>query len=295
MPYPNFSQESFASHDLASPEDGDITSTEYEDKCIGTSTADLASAMAVDRPDDVAGTRVPSSRMSQACSQASIDRELAMLNQEMKNIQMECQSLVQKHNNSSKVKLLSLRYLGYVAFGLKFPIQQMSKSTHNYVNLPPVLSHGNKPSSSSKSSTIDKSQSIAEWVQSTSRSVKMIPRVCSEDNNTSSAYNTGDSCHSTPALTMELRHGGSMISLVAPPPPTEEKGTQFVMDPDVYSSYSCESCRQCREDRERRREKYANHEFRTLPARCPTGKLLSTIDRFALSMHEDQLHAISLY
>ncbi|KAG1671762.1 PDZ domain-containing RING finger protein 4 [Nymphon striatum] len=327
----NTSNESFTSPDMTWAEDGDgeQNGTEYEDKCIGTSSVNM-SCEDENNLDSCGGEH---DQLTESCSQGNIDRELALLNQEMKNIQIECQSLVQKHvskpvdksqsniETTEEVKDIvkttktmerlmdsveyqqrstSVRQWGVLlndecTDGAATQVNNKEKElVHNYVNLPPVISEEGKAPTKS---TIDKSQSIAEWVRSTARSIKT-NRIIHEENNTSSAYNTGDSCRSTP-LTMELnldkRHQGSLMSLVAPP--TEEKGTQFVPEQE-YSMYSCESCRQCRQERDRRKEKYSSPEFKTLPARCsraPDQKFVSVAPSETMYTNEENLeHTIWL-
>lgn len=148
---------------------------------------------------------------------------MALLNQEMENIQLECESLVNRHLQEQQRLRCQLE--------------------HVYVNLADLRTSSRFPDQESKLS-VDKKESVERWVKSMVLDDK-------KTDESSSAYNTGDSRRSTP-LTLELsplpceernnEFHGSMISLISPK--MEDKSTQL-NESDVASIFSCDSCRKC--------------------------------------------------
>ncbi|XP_023227429.1 E3 ubiquitin-protein ligase PDZRN3-like isoform X1 [Centruroides sculpturatus] len=156
-------------------------------------------------------------------SDISLDHEMALLNQEMENIQLECESLVNRHLQEQQRLRCQLE--------------------HVYVNLADLRTSNRFPDQETKLS-MDKKESVERWVKSMVLDDK-------KTDESSSAYNTGDSRRSTP-LTLELsplpceernnEFHGSMISLISPK--MEDKSTQL-NESDVASIFSCDSCRKC--------------------------------------------------
>lgn len=170
-------------------------------------------------------------------SQGSIDRELAMLNKEMEEIQMECQELVRAHmREQQKIQLQqremlrsephkSPRIVPRMGTRLEY-IKHTGLTPHEHAEL--IRKEGSQPP-------------------------KLIPQTMKvsdkeKDPATTSAYNTGESCRSTP-LTLELNQvsddsekglRNSMLYLVPPGNRTSgsdtEKQTQTPTKPHEHSS-----------------------------------------------------------
>ncbi|XP_022240352.1 E3 ubiquitin-protein ligase PDZRN3-like isoform X2 [Limulus polyphemus] len=195
------------------PEDCEKFREELELKCASTSTTSL-----VDIHQNEDFLRIQ--------SDSSLDREMALLNQEMKSIQLECESLVTRHSKEQKVR---------------FSNEQIYSNLEDPKLLPESR---NRP-------TVGKKESVERWVKTTSQNQKLRVTSWGSSGDSSSAYNTGESSRST-HLTLELNpmplayrqnsHHGSVMSLIAPK--MEDKSTQL-QESDVASIFSCDSCRQC--------------------------------------------------
>ena len=157
----------------------------------------------------------PSRKISRKDSQTSIDREIAMLNKEMEDIQMECQEIVEMHAKHHHHH--HRRPQERLPYGSPRMVPRMGTKL-DYAKQILAAHDGPDPQWLRHEEVLQKKHTDTQN-SSSSRDEK------DKDTSNTSAYNTGDSCRSTP-LTLELSqnaetaetkgHQGSMLSLAVP-------------------------------------------------------------------------------
>ncbi|XP_064631987.1 E3 ubiquitin-protein ligase PDZRN3-like isoform X3 [Lineus longissimus] len=167
------------------------------------------------------GSGSPEKTLAKVDSQSSLEREIAVLNKEMEHIQFECQEIVDSHlREQTKLKT----------------------QTDVIRTEPPYRSPRMVPRMGTRLEYLKMyNQSPPQdpvWVKN---EVKKASEKEKDSNSTSntSAYNTGESCRSTPLMTLELNQTeengnglqGSMLCLAAKPSQStsdSEKSTQTI-------------------------------------------------------------------
>ena len=174
-------------------------------------------------PESNAASSPLASKLTRNNSQSSIEREIAALNREMEQIQLECQEIVDMHvKEQTRIKTDAVS-----ASAVRSPRMVPRMGTRlDYIRQLHALQHEHSPDWGHKE--VLANGHIYERVgpappQDKVRSAA-VDRLKEKDTSTTSAYNTGDSCRSTP-LTLELQPGGadprnnnSMLCLTAPLP-----------------------------------------------------------------------------
>ncbi|XP_013396377.1 E3 ubiquitin-protein ligase PDZRN3-like [Lingula anatina] len=189
---------------------------------------------------NMASSGAPLTSNSRKDSQSSIERELAILNQEMEEIQLECQQIVaahlqHQHKVQNQIRTLQTSEMCrsprlVPRMGTRMESLRYNQNTSEQQQSDPAIWIRQDISSSPtpvKVSNKDTSKNVEKE--------KKIVEDCEKDTSNSSAYNTGESCRSTP-LTLELMKEegfrGSMLSLshapqtVSQPQSDSEKTTQ---------------------------------------------------------------------
>ena len=165
-------------------------------------------------------------------SQSSIDRELAMLDKEMENIHLECQELCDRHlQNSSNSKPVS-------------PKDTTGKSPRIVPRMGTRLEYLKHVQLYDPSNTWDRKDTMPKLGSQTVKSQQE-----KDASTTTSAYNTGESCRSTP-LTLELNMASdgsekgfknSMLCLAPTNMPSQETDTEKQTQTPCRSSQDCSS------------------------------------------------------
>ena len=198
-----------------------FTSNEAQDQ---SNTANEISAEECDKFREVLENRFssldnsPQHGLVRKDSQSSIEREIAALNQEMEQIQMECQEIVEAHARERQRVQNDIR-------------NEPFRSPRMVPRMGTRLDY-NKPVHSHEGHGADiwiRNEPLAHFMKDIPKP-KEIKRLSVEDRekdtSTTSAYNTGDSCRSTP-LTLELNQvtdeankgqKGTLLSLAHPQP-----------------------------------------------------------------------------
>ncbi len=174
-------------------------------------------------------------------SQSSIEREILALNQEMEQIQLECQEIVEQHSReqikvrslSEAVKAEPFRSPRMVPrMGTRLDYLKQLHAVQEGQGEPPLwlrqehLARTNPAVSAHSGMDIPSSSGVSTMDSPSKRTPPCKGVHGKGETPTTSAYNTGDSCRSTP-LTLELHqasddsgrsHKNSTLSLVAPSP-----------------------------------------------------------------------------
>ncbi|XP_029636774.1 E3 ubiquitin-protein ligase PDZRN3 isoform X2 [Octopus sinensis] len=166
----------------------------------------------------------PRKERSRKDSQGSINRELAMLDKEMKEIQMECQELVRAHMREQQKIQLQQREM------LRYEPQRSPRIVPRMGTRLEYIKHTGLTHEQAESSNNARKES--------NQTPKLIPQSMITDKEkdpaTTSAYNSGESCRSTP-LTLELNQvsddsdkglRNSMLCLVPPAGRTSGSDTE---------------------------------------------------------------------
>lgn len=203
-----------------------FTSNEAQEQ--GTPEANDISAEECDKFREVLENRFssvdnsPKHGLVRKDSQSSIEREIAALNQEMEQIQIECQEIVEAHARERQRVQNDIRNEPFRSprmvprMGTKLDYMKPAHSHEVHSN-----GHGGD--------IWIRNEPLAHFMKDTPKP-KEIKRLSVEekekDTSTTSAYNTGDSCRSTP-LTLELNQvsdevtkgqKGTLLSLAHPKP-----------------------------------------------------------------------------
>jgi len=210
-----------------------------------------------------------------ACEASNtIDRELYTINKQMVVIRQECDALAQRRATRRDVEDHIYETIPectesdeplycqpYVPGGAKVspvtaPLSRSRRDVERWVkaSVPPPPPEREVEEAWVQTSSTNDSRSSAD---STSRQPRRTRSLGEEKDNSSSAYNTGDSSRSTP-LTLELglvtdetaarETRESTLTLAAPAhtaAPTKDLSLQVSLDSDTYSEVSCKNCRKC--------------------------------------------------
>ena len=245
----HYSNDSFTSNDLA--QDTDLASSEITAEecakfraCLETRCAANGVSSPETSPQKHRNNNFLPPRKD---SQSSIEREIAALNYEMEQIQMECQEIVEAHSKEQhkvqKPTDSGAKTQGGVAsgdvyrsprmvprMGTRLDYLKQLHAVHTSMNQEPVwirhehLAKANPTVFQGISGTEPSSSGVSTMDSHERKQGKEHSKHKDKDFSTTSAYNTGDSCRSTP-LTLELhqasddsgkQHKSSMLCLAAP-------------------------------------------------------------------------------
>ena len=185
-------------------------------------------------------------------SQSSIEREIAQLNKEMEDIQLECQEIVESHvREQQKLRsepirdpYRSPRLVPRMGTRLEYVAKQAQQAFNEPVWIPHMNGEGKIDTKDTRRSNIVTSVTASASSSSTEAKDKNHKDSTSAS---TSAYNTGDSCRSTP-LTLELtpnddpKNGGKGSSLhLAPSLPCLSDSEKTTQTPPIANDFPHES------------------------------------------------------